>query len=117
MTSWEIMPAGVPLDPDEKLDIERLLDGIERYRPRRRGWTWREIVPNQRLRYVQLADFIPEVAPYDVDTVVELAETPAGVRMTITFDAMHDEAWTQRMTMGMEGQLGKLDKRFAKAGL
>ncbi len=79
--------------------------------------TYMEIVPSQRLRYVQLADFIPEVAPYDVETAVELAETPAGVRMTITFDAMHDDAWTQRMTMGMEGQLGKLDKRFAKAGL
>jgi D-ornithine 4,5-aminomutase subunit beta len=35
--------------PDEKLDVEALLDGLERYRPRRRGWTWREHVPDQRI--------------------------------------------------------------------
>ncbi len=38
-----------PLDPAEKLDLASLLDGLEHYRPRRHGWTWREIVPNQRL--------------------------------------------------------------------
>ena len=37
-----------PLDPDQKLDVQRLLDGIEHYRPRRRGWTWREQIPDQR---------------------------------------------------------------------
>jgi len=37
------------LDPFEKIDIEALLDGIEGYRPRRRGWHWREAVPDQRL--------------------------------------------------------------------
>jgi len=30
-----------PLDCDEKIDIEQILDGLESYRPRRRGWTWR----------------------------------------------------------------------------
>ncbi len=38
-----------PLQPHEKLDVERLLAGLERYRPRRRGWTWRIRVPEQRL--------------------------------------------------------------------
>jgi len=38
-----------PLRRDEKIDIPKLLEGIEHYRPRRRGWTWRERVPNQRL--------------------------------------------------------------------
>ncbi|MBN1192172.1 MAG: cobalamin-dependent protein [Coriobacteriia bacterium] len=37
-----------PLSPDEKLDVAALLDGLEHYRPRRRGWTWRKRVPNQR---------------------------------------------------------------------
>ena len=37
-----------PLDPCEKLDVSALLDGLEHYRPRRRGWTWRRFVPNQR---------------------------------------------------------------------
>ena len=38
-----------PLDPDVKLDIEALLDGLEEYRPRRHGWTWRTQVPGQRM--------------------------------------------------------------------
>ncbi len=29
------------LQPDKKLDIKKLLKGLEKYRPRRRGWTWR----------------------------------------------------------------------------
>jgi D-ornithine 4,5-aminomutase subunit beta len=43
-----IMPPDPPLDPDEKLDVARLLEGIEHYRPRRKGWTWRTRVPDQR---------------------------------------------------------------------
>lgn len=29
------------LDPGTKLDIDEVLRGLDRYRPRRRGWTWR----------------------------------------------------------------------------
>jgi D-ornithine 4,5-aminomutase subunit beta len=28
-------------DPQSKLDIEKILENLEEYRPRRRGWTWR----------------------------------------------------------------------------
>jgi len=38
-----------PLQPNEKLDIGKLLEGLEHYRPRRSGWHWREQVPDQRL--------------------------------------------------------------------
>ncbi len=38
-----------PLEPGAKLDVEALLDGLEHYRPRRRGWTWRTHVPSQRI--------------------------------------------------------------------
>ncbi|WP_299949542.1 D-ornithine 4,5-aminomutase subunit OraE [uncultured Ruegeria sp.] len=30
------------LNPNEKLDIESILTDLENYRPKRRGWTWRE---------------------------------------------------------------------------
>ncbi|HLR34988.1 MAG TPA: D-ornithine 4,5-aminomutase subunit OraE [Tissierellales bacterium] len=30
------------LKPNEKLDIENVLKDLDKYRPRRRGWTWRE---------------------------------------------------------------------------
>jgi uncharacterized protein YndB with AHSA1/START domain len=70
--------------------------------------TFTEIVPLTRLAYVHLADFIPGVEPYDVATVVELYKTSGGVRMVLTFDAMHDDVWTQRATMGWESEIGKL---------
>ena len=36
---------GGPLRPDEKLDVEAILEDLEHYRPRRRGWTWRTVPP------------------------------------------------------------------------
>jgi uncharacterized protein YndB with AHSA1/START domain len=73
-------------------------------------FVYTEIAPNQRLAYRHDVDFVPGVAAYAVDTVVELAETPAGVRMVLRLDPMHDDEWTRRATMGWDQQLGKLDK-------
>jgi len=56
------------------------------------------------------ADFVPGVAAYAVETVVELTETASGVRMVLRFDAMHDDTWTERATMGWQSELGKLEK-------
>jgi D-ornithine 4,5-aminomutase subunit beta len=36
-----------PLDPEAKIDLDEILDGLEDYRPRRRGWTWRTPVEDQ----------------------------------------------------------------------
>jgi uncharacterized protein YndB with AHSA1/START domain len=69
--------------------------------------TFTEVVPLERLAYLHLADFIPGVEPYDVATVVELHKTSGGVRMVLTFDAMHNDEWTQRATMGWESESGK----------
>jgi uncharacterized protein YndB with AHSA1/START domain len=74
--------------------------------------TFLEIEPERRLSYVNHIDFVPGVGAYDVDTVVELHPVPAGIRMVLTMDAMHDDLWTQRATMGWESQLGKLTRRF-----
>lgn len=30
------------LEPNKKLNVEEILEGLEHYRPRRRGWHWRE---------------------------------------------------------------------------
>jgi predicted dehydrogenase len=57
--------------------------------------------------------YVPGVAPYDVETLVELAESAQGVRLVLTFDAMHDEHWTQMARMGWENELGKLAKALA----
>lgn len=70
--------------------------------------TYTEVIARRRLAYVHLADFIPGVEPYDVATVVELESTPQGVRMALTFDAMHSDEWTQRAAMGWQSELDKL---------
>ena len=71
-----------------------------------------EIVPHKLIAYTHLADFIPGVKPYDVATTVEFRQEGQIVHMTVTFDAMHSDEWTQRATMGWEGQLAKLSERF-----
>ena len=67
-----------------------------------------------RLAYTTLADFVPGVEPYEVATLVELEATANGVKIRITFDAMHDDVWTGRARAGHESQLAKLDKLMAR---
>ena len=75
--------------------------------------TFTEVDPRRRLAYVHLADFIPGVEPYDVATIVELRETPEGVHMALSFDAMHNDEWTERAVMGWTSEIGKLAERLA----
>jgi uncharacterized protein YndB with AHSA1/START domain len=70
--------------------------------------TYREVVPRKRLAYVHLADFIPGVQPYDVETIVELHEAFDGVRLVFTSEAMHDDDWTNRAMMGWQSELDQL---------
>ena len=37
------------LKPDERLNIEEILQDLESYRPRRKGWTWRTPAPNLKI--------------------------------------------------------------------
>ena len=78
--------------------------------------TYIEVSPPSRLAYKTLADFVPGVAPYEVATVVELKATADGVKLIITFDAMHDDAWTELARAGNESQLRKLDALLAAQG-
>jgi uncharacterized protein YndB with AHSA1/START domain len=78
--------------------------------------TYREVTPKTRLVYTHLADFIPGVAAYDVDTVVELEPRGANVHLRLSFDPMHDTVWTERATMGWQNELGKLAARLARLG-
>ncbi|MEO5866069.1 MAG: SRPBCC domain-containing protein [Sphingomonas sp.] len=67
----------------------------------------------KRLAYTTLADFVPDVAPYEVGTLVELRALDEGVKIVVTFDAMHDELWTERARAGHESQMRKLDRLLA----
>ena len=75
--------------------------------------TYTEVSPPGRLAYKTLADFVPDVTPYEVATFVELRATADGVKLTITFDAMHDDVWTERARAGHESQMRKLDALLA----
>jgi uncharacterized protein YndB with AHSA1/START domain len=75
--------------------------------------TFQDVVVGQRLAYVHLADFIPGVEPYDVETVIELHPTVHGVRLVLSFAPMHDATWTDRATAGWTSELGKLERLVA----
>jgi uncharacterized protein YndB with AHSA1/START domain len=75
--------------------------------------TFTEVDPPRRLAYKDIADFIPGVEPYEVDNVIELEEVEDGVRMTMTFDAMHDEHWTRLAKLGRESELERLARVLA----
>ncbi len=68
MADLQDMP---PLEPNEKLDIPKLLEGIDQYRPRRKGWTWRKLVPHQH------------VGPF------EYRETSAPLERSVPLPAAH----------------------------
>ena len=67
-----------------------------------------EVDRPRRLVYRDVADFIPGVEPYEVETIVELHAVQGGTRMVLTFDAMHDDHWTEMSRQGREMELRKL---------
>jgi uncharacterized protein YndB with AHSA1/START domain len=75
--------------------------------------TYTEVDPPRRLAYNELADFIPGVEPYEVGTLIELDQVAGGVRLVLTFEAMHDEQWTRMATLGRESELERLAKVLA----
>lgn len=70
--------------------------------------TYTEIVPWRRLGYDHRVDFIPDTDPYDVAHLVEFHEGPKGVRMVLTFDAMHADMWNDRAIAGWKQEFQKL---------
>ena len=76
--------------------------------------TYTEVARPHRLAYKTLADFVPGIAPYEVATIVDLKATDDGVTVTIKFNAMHDDIWTERARAGHESQLRKLDALLAR---
>ena len=89
-----MLKAGMPVSTDHKI-------------------TYVEIDPPRRLVYRDIVDFIPDVEPYEVETVIELGEVGESVRMVCTFDRMHNENWTRLAVMGQESQLERLARLLA----
>jgi hypothetical protein len=61
-------------------------------------------------------DFIPEVATYESDIVVDLSAVGDSVHMVVTLDAMHSDEFTRMQQEGFTSQLTKLDARFTRTG-
>ena len=73
-----------------------------------------QVDPPRRLVYRDLADFVPGVEPYEVETAVELQPVDGGTRMVLTFDAMHDEQWTEMSRLGREMEVRKLAELLSR---
>jgi len=59
--------------------------------------------------WMNLADFIPGVDPYEVEARLMLTELRAeSVRVDLQIDAMHNEFYTSMATQGWESEMGKL---------
>ena len=76
--------------------------------------TYLEVSPRRRLAYRHLADFIPGVQPYEVETILELSKDGDGTALALTFDAMHDDHWTKLAVMGHESELTRLEQLIAR---
>jgi len=72
-----------------------------------------EVDPPRRLVHRDVADFIPGIEPYEVETILELSEVEGGTQIVLTFDAMHDAQWTEMAKLGHESELRKLDELLA----
>ena len=75
--------------------------------------TFLDVEPPRRLVYKNLVEFIPDVEPYEVVTELELSPADDGVHLVVSFDAMHDDAWTQMARLGHESELGRLEALLA----
>ncbi|QSQ11387.1 SRPBCC family protein [Myxococcus landrumensis] len=71
-----------------------------------------EVTPYSRLILTNLIDFLPGVATYKSNIVVDFIQLGDRVRMVVTMDPMHTPEFTRMQEEGFTSQLTKLDSRF-----
>ncbi|WP_426749705.1 SRPBCC family protein [Myxococcus sp. Y35] len=72
-----------------------------------------EVKPRSRLVLTNVIDFLPGVETYESNIAVDFFPSGDRVRMVVTLDAMHSDAFTKMQEEGFTSQLTKLDARFA----
>lgn len=72
--------------------------------------TYTEVVPPRRIAYRTKVDFVPGVAPYEIETTIEFHGVRGETQMTFTSSRMHDAKFQELSRQGQEEQLGKLAK-------
>jgi uncharacterized protein YndB with AHSA1/START domain len=68
-----------------------------------------------RLAYTSTIDFVPGLDPYQHLTTVTLEYSPSGTDVTMMIEALHDEAWTERVRSGRSDELDNLARVVARA--
>lgn len=71
-----------------------------------------EFRPYGRLTVTSAIDFLPGVASYDSDIVVDFIPKGDAVKMIVTLSPMHNDMFTGMQVEGFTSQLTKLDGRF-----
>ena len=74
--------------------------------------SFEECVTNQRLRLVQVIDFVTGTAPYDSVIEVQFLKAGEKTRMVVALHPHLDAHWTKMSLNGFTSQLTKLDARF-----
>ncbi len=80
------------LNPNEKLDIKNILQDLDKYRPRRRGWTWRKGTGQKR----QIGDF----EYYDTAENLEQSEPLPGGHFFNSIDPQPENVITTEIASG-----------------
>jgi uncharacterized protein YndB with AHSA1/START domain len=76
--------------------------------------TYTEVDPPRRLAWRSAIDFVPGVAPYDVESSVDLRALDDGrTEMIFRSDRMHDAMWTRNAEAGWTQQLDRLIEMLA----
>lgn len=74
--------------------------------------TFSAFVPESHLKLTSVIDFLPGVAPYENDIIVDIIAVGDKVRMVTTLSGMHTPEFTEMQKQGYTSQLSKLDKRY-----
>ncbi|MBI3437524.1 MAG: SRPBCC domain-containing protein [Proteobacteria bacterium] len=74
-----------------------------------------ELKPRSHLVLTSVIDFLPGVAPYDNDIVVDFFDLGDSARMVVTLTGMHSEEMSGMQQKGFASQITKLDQRFGWA--
>lgn len=80
------------LKPEEKIDIRKLLENLENYRPRRKNWTWREHTKDLKIGNHIYKDCSPSLK--------NSVATPAGVGYFDNLDPQPKETITTEIASG-----------------
>lgn len=60
--------------------------------------TYTEVIPTERLVWIDVFDFLPDVEPYNLYGIMEMQPAAGGTKVTFVSSALHNEEWTRMCT-------------------